>query len=170
MAHRHGGAEQWGLARPLAGEPRAAPSLARPRADPGAAWHPGWSRCPGGRGRLGPHTTGSSRPALSAPGEGAARFQFTYPQRVVWGSLGAGRGSADSRAGLERRSAWAASPVGPPVPTGPQHSTGALHAPPPPAPPPPPRLSALSSASSLPASAISKAPSLGCPRPRPPPS
>ena len=147
------------------------PDPMRTRILPSVRGGPGALVFPGGWVTTTPLPAPRSRPPLSAPGEGEARCHFTCAQRVVRRSLGAGRGSRqqerDSR--TSRGSAWAASPVGPAVPTGTQHSTAALRAPPPPAAPPPPRLSATSSLSSLPTSAISKVPSPGRPRPAPAP-
>ncbi|XP_032197326.1 brain acid soluble protein 1-like [Mustela erminea] len=175
-AGARGGAKRWGLARPLAGAGGSWRNAIRgPKPlGPGCVGASGVVPVPRGSREAGPRHPRELAAALPAPGEGAARCHFTCAQRVVRRSHGAGRGSrpleregAASGAGLERGRAGAASPGGPAVPTGPQHSTAALRAPPPAAPAPPPRLSAATSASSLPAWAISKAPSPRCPCPPP---
>ena len=87
------------------------------------------------------------------------------PLEKPWG----GAGQRAVGAGQRGHRGWAGAQEcgGPAVLTGPQQSTEALRAPPPPASPPPLRLSAASSANSLPDSAINKAPSPGRPSPRP---
>ena len=126
----------------------------RPWPDPWAACSPACRPCPPvvplprGSRKLGPDTPTSSRPALSAPDEGAERCHFTCWQRVLRRSHGGGRQRAPG-AGQRGHRGWAGAREcgGPAVLTGPQPSTAALCTPPPPAPSPPLRLSAKSSAS-----------------------
>lgn len=149
---------------------RAAPSgprrCRRPRPDPARTRA---RRCVRGSSR-GSREAGPRQPRqLAAPRfplPGRARRGVTLPARRGSSGEAMGRGGADGRpsgAARPRGRGWSAGGQG--------GLLGRLlqlrRAPPPPAPPPPPRLSAASSSCSLPASAISKAPS---PRRRLPPS